>query len=259
MVDPSHAAGQALAGAAAGPRGDGRRRGRAHRRGPPAPRRGALRRRPVARPGQFRDLMAAPCRPRAGPATPRRPRPRAPRSASARAQALSADAASEPTRAVAASAPLRACAASSGCPATSRSATGRSSSPPWPRASSRIAGAGDGRTSRATAALRGGARRAVERRGRRPTGRRLPDRLAGPRRPPRAGRHPRLRELRHHAPAAGRDPRRPRRSSPSSTATPRCAAGRWAASPRRCAAMGATSAAGRAPRSRRSRSRAARR
>ena len=45
------------------------------------------------------------------------------------------------------------CAASCGCPATSRSATGRCCSRPWPTGESRITGAGDGADVRSTAGI----------------------------------------------------------------------------------------------------------
>ena len=97
-----------------------------------------------------------------------------------------------------------ACAASCGCPATSRSAIGRSCSRRSPTARADITGAGDGADVRSTAAICGALGAAVERaRGRRPatstTGSRSPgvDGLREPRRP-------RLRQLRHEPPAVRR-------------------------------------------------------
>ena len=76
---------------------------------------------------------------------------------------------------------------------------------------SRIAGAGDGRDVRATAAVVAALGAIVERSGDDP--RAVDYRVVspGPVRPPRAGRRPRLPELRDDVPPGGRDPRRPPR------------------------------------------------
>ena len=129
--------------------------------------------------------------------------------------------------------PPRACGARPRSRATSRSRTGRSCSRCSRAGESTIAAAGDGEDVRSTARRRRGARghRRADGRARRPG--RLPRRVARRRRADGARGRPRLRQLRDDDAAASPGSSPAGRCSRSSTATPRSAAGRWAASPSR--------------------------
>ena len=193
---------------------------------------------------QFADAHGrAPADPRPGQRAPRRPGPvRGGPQGRRSEQALNGSPAVVPRdrprrerRSRRSSGRPRACAANPACPATSRSAIGRSCSRRWPTARARS-------TAPATARTSARPRRSIERLGvaagatlrRRPT-RRVPGRLPGCRRASRGRRRPRLRELGDDAPAHGWDPGRARARPTSWTATIHCGADRWPVSSNRCA------------------------